>query len=368
MFDLKFRGLVYNPCHNTVDVAADWGEFCTTQDQDLALRQPFSIAAMRVFYDEPWIFDFDPEVARIDVTQFDLVLLSDIEYYSQKQIQDWAAQKGIKSYLLALGGVNHETVDTANTVYRPYWIKIYTEKNSPGVVNNTTRPYMFDCMLGARRPHRDYVMLALTKTGLLEKSIVTYRDCFPGAVINEYTQQYADLFPTTALNWPYVSPNLDPAWEVSNYINNQISFISPNNIFQQTNYSIITETIGTGDDFFLSEKTIKAMNAKRVFVVFGPRYYLRRLQEHGFQTFGAVVDESYDNEPVDSVRFQLAMLQLIRLAYFESVESVYARTEYALDNNVNTLYWICDQYRKKMTNLLISKIPQNYIMLTQSVQ
>jgi hypothetical protein len=364
----KFSYPVYNPCHNTVNVAADWGQACTTQDRDLALAQPFSIAAMRVFYDEPWVFDFDPEVARIDVTQFDLVLLSDIEYYSQKQIQEWAAKKGIKRYLLALGGLNHETVDTTTTLYRPYWIKVYTEKNTPGIVDGTSKPYVFDCMLGARRPHRDYVMLALTQTRLLEKSIVTYRDCFPGSVVNEHSQQYADLFPDITLNWPYVSPNLDPAWEVSNHINNQISFVSPNNIFQQTNYSIITETIGTGENFFLSEKTIKAINAKRVFVVFGPRYYLRRLREHGFQTFDTVIDESYDNEPIDAVRFQLAMLQLLRLAYFESVEMVYATAKHALDSNVNTLSWICDQYREKMNDLLISNIPADHITVTQDIQ
>lgn len=352
---IKFRYPVYNPCIDTVDVAADWGDFDTTQCYQTALSQPFSVAAVRVFYDEPWVFNFDPVIAQLDVTAFDLVLLSDIEYYSQKQILDWVKSKGIKNYVLAVGGLNNELLDS-NVVYRPYWAKSYLEKNSFGQLDTSDRPYMFDCMLGARRPHRDYVMLALTRTGVLDKSIVTYRDCFPGGFVNSDSEHMAAQFPGTKLNWPYVSPNLDPSWEVADKINNQVNLVSPVNIFQKTNYSIVTETIGTGNSFFLSEKTTKCMSNYRPFVVFGPRHYLKNLRELGFQTFDTVIDESYDNEPVDSVRFQKAMMQVLQLTYFESVESVYNRVRFALVTNAEHLDRLLFQSRYAQQQLLFQYI------------
>jgi hypothetical protein len=365
MLEIKFRYPVYNPCVNTVDVAADWGDFDTTQCRDTALNQPFSIAAMRVFYDEPWIFGFDPVIAAVDVSEFDLVLLSDIEYYSQQQIQDWAVRKGIKKYVLALGGLNNETL-ADNVVYRPYWAKAYLRNKQPAQLNCTVRPYMFDCLLGARRPHRDYAMLALTQTGLLDQNIVTYRDCFPGEVIDSSSELFANLFSKVKLNWPYISPNLDPAWEISDQVTNQANLVSPTKIFQQTNYSIITETLGTGDTFFLSEKTTKYMHAYRPFIVFGPRHHLRRLNDMGFQTFSTAIDESYDDEPIDAVRFQKAMLQVIRLAYFEPVESVYNKIQFALENNAAHIARIVAQKRQEMELLLGQHISYLHLKQEQS--
>ncbi len=365
MFKIRFRYPVYNPCVDTVDVAADWGEFVTTQCRQTALSQPFSIAAMRVFYDEPWVFDFDPHVAAIDVTDFDLVLLSDIEYYPQQQIQEWAQRKGIKNYVLAVGGLNNQPL-ASNVVYRPYWADTYLKSNQPGQLNCTVRPYMFDCLLGARRPHRDYIMLALTKSGLLDQNIVTYRNCFPGAVVDESSQSFAKLFPDVKLNWPYVSSNLDPAWEVADQITNQVNLVIPNKIFQQTNYSIVAETLGTGDSFFLSEKTAKYMHAYRPFVVFGPRHHLRKLNELGFQTFSTAIDEGYDDEPIDSLRFQKAMLQVIRLAYFESVESVYNKIQFALENNARHLAYMITQTMEARTELLKNHISRSHYYLIES--
>lgn len=364
MFKLKFRYPVYNPCIDSVDVAADWGEFDTTQCRKTALSKPFSIAAMRVFYDEPWIFNFDPEIAAIDVSGFDLVLLSDIEYYSQRQIQEWAQRKGIKKYVLALGGLTDETL-ADNVIYRPYWADVYLRADQPSELNCTVRPYMFDCLLGARRPHRDYAMLALTRTGLLDQNIVTYRDCFPGSVVDETSESFAKLFPDVKLNWPYVSPNLVPEWEISNQVTNQANLVSPIEIFRQTNYSILAETLGTGNGFFLSEKTTKYMHAYRPFIVFGPRHHLRRLNEMGFQTFDAAIDESYDDEPIDAIRFQKAMLQVIRLAYFEPVESVYNKIQYALENNARHLVYIGTQTKAAMAQLLTNHISSAHYYLLE---
>jgi hypothetical protein len=200
-------------------------------------------------------------------------------------------------------------------------------------------------------------MMALTKTGLLNQSIVTYRSGFPGEIVNEYSEIYANCFPEVKLNWPYVSPNLHSDWEVNANVTNVNSCELPEGIFKNTHYSIICETLGTGNDFFLSEKTVKAMFSKRVFVVFGPQHFLKRLHELGFQTFDAILDESYDNEPVDEVRYQKAMLQILRLAHFLTPEQVNHHVDYAVENNFQQLSAIKLSTNQQMLKLLKNKIP-----------
>lgn len=348
-----FKYPVYNPCWQTFNVAADWGITNTTQDRDLALSQPFSVAAIRVLYTEPCIHNYDPAFTPGDLSKFDLILLSDIEYYSQEQIETWIEKQGIKNYVLAVGGINSQDQLKPNQIYRPYWIRHFLERNTVSHNNFLpSKPYLFDVLLGARRPHRDYVMMALDKIGLLDRSIVTYRDCFPGAIIDKQSEEFQNLFYDTPLRWPYVSPHLDPSWEVSNQINNQISFISPVELYRRTWYSIICETAGTGSNFFFSEKTIKAIFNRRVFVLFGPVGYLTKLRGLGFETFGTLIDESYDNETKDYKRFEMAMHQVMQLAWFKDPVKVQQEVQPILEHNYQRLLDLEKKFQRDLRDLL----------------
>jgi len=348
-----FKYPVYNPCWETVDVAADWGITNTTQDVNLALSQPFSVAAVRVLYDETYIHDYDPNFPQIDLGKFDLVLLSDIEYYTQATIEEWAAKQNIKNYVLATGGLNDGEQLKDNQLYRPFWMRHFLDRNLEYHDSSApTKPYLFDALLGARRPHRDYVMLALDKTKLLNQSIVTYRDCFPGQVINNQNSEFQRIFWDTPLQWPYVSPNLDPAWEVPGPITNSISFMSPVELYRKTWYSILCETSGTGTNFFLSEKTVKAMFNHRMFVLFGPVNFLANLRKQGFETFRHFIDESYDSEPRDHKRFEMAMHQVMQLAWFEDPAEMYLQARPVLEHNYRRLFELEKQGRVDQRALL----------------
>lgn len=334
-----FKYPVYCPKQQPFDVAGDWGITNTTQDIDLALAQPFSVAAIRVLYNEPYIHNYDPNFSKIDLSKFDLVLLSDIEYYPQSTIEEWITKQNIKNYVLATGGLNNGEHPRDNQLYRPYWMRHFLDRNLEYHDNSAdNKPYMFDALLGARRPHRDYVMMALDKTRLLDCSIVTYRDCFPGAVINNQNAEFQRIFRDTPLQWPYVSPHLDPAWEILGPINNSISFISPVELYRKTWYSILCETSGTGTNFFLSEKTVKAMFNHRMFVLFGPVNFLANLRQQGFETFRHLIDESYDSEPRDYKRFEMAMHQVMQLAWFEDPAEMYLQARTVLEHNHRRLF------------------------------
>jgi hypothetical protein len=47
-----------------------------------------------------------------------------------------------------------------------------------------------------------------------------------------------------------------------------------------------------------------------LFVVFGGKGHLANLRRHGFQTFNTVIDESYDDELDDLIRWQKAWDQV----------------------------------------------------------
>ena len=335
MSDPRFACPVWNPSTAHIDAVADWGRelLLPTSDPIEALRQPFSVAAVAALCTQPGIWCHDPTITADVLREFDLVLVSDPEYFDPARIVQWCTDLGLKNYRVATSGqwANQSLPD--HFIYRPYFVRPFLDRNQSQDHGAKIKPYLFDVLLGARRPHRDYVMLALDQTGLLEQSVVTYRDCFPGAVITEQNTEFQQLFPCVTLKWPYVSDHLDPAWEVADRITNQISMIAPWEIYRRTWYSIVCETLSTGSGFFLSEKTIKAMYSRRVFVVFGPPGSLAWLRSHGFATFDGIIDESYDQEPRDAFRFRKAMAQVMQLAWFERPTDVYDWAQPRLDQN-----------------------------------
>jgi len=357
--------VAYDPCAGTFSVANDWG-LVGTQDINTVLAQSFCIVCVRPCFNEPHIFSYNPNL-KVNFDQFDLVLISDIEYTSIQETVAWLQRNNIRNYLLALGGqVDTENFDSSSMVYRYHWASQYTLRDTYINTHADSKPFVFDVLLGARRPHRDYVMLAMTKYCMLDSSIVTYRDCFVGHLTDHQTQEFAQLFADTEFLYPYVSPNLDPAWEVRPNLTNDISYLIPVEIFQKCYYSVITETLGTGSSFFFSEKAAKAMFAKRLFVAFSNANYYAKLHSLGYKTFGTVIDESFDSDPLDFSRFARAIEQMEYLAAQDPVQ-VLKKVQPVLDHNHNHLYRMIKHTRRSMTNLLHQRIPQRYITQDQSL-
>jgi hypothetical protein len=58
---------------------------------------------------------------------------------------------------------------------------------------------------------------------------------------------------------------------------------------------LVAETYCLGDTFLPTEKTVRPISQGKPVLVYGPRYFLARLRELGFQTWGDIWDESYDD-------------------------------------------------------------------------
>jgi hypothetical protein len=356
---MNFPYVVYNPHHEIVDVAQDWNLPNTTTDISVALAQPFRIAAVRLGFNNPKVYSYDPALASIDLKLFDLVLISDAEYHSVTDSLAWINSLGITNWLLAKGGYNPLDPVDGRIMYRPYWLSRFLSVNVYQDSSGNNKPFMFDALMGARRPHRDYVMMAATQSGLEQKSIFNYRTVFPGNVFDGQTREFAAMFPETKVNWPWVSPNLDSAWEVAGNIDNTISFISPVEIYRRCRYTIVTETLSTGPQLFFSEKSMKVLFNQRVFVMFAPPFFLQHLRDLGFQTFNGIIDETYDSITIDSERFKLAMQQAHILSW-QNPDQIYAQAAAILEHNRARMQQLHTEKKEEMHRLLQQHIPSQH--------
>jgi hypothetical protein len=338
--------------------ALDWNIEPVTSDLDEVLRSDFKIAALPVMCNMRNDFAYKPEIEHLDLSVFDLVILTDIEYRPLEWINSWIEKNGIQNYVLALGGLHREeTIDETCMVYRPWWSYNLLKFNEVKDTLADNKPYDFDVLLGARRPHRDYVMLAFQQSGLIDRSIVTYREMFTGGVVDQWTEQVQSCFPSTQMKYPYVSPNLNSSWEVQENLVKNISPYVPYEMYQRTNYTIICETLGTSDTFFFSEKTTKPLLAKRLFVMFGAVNFMRNLRRLGFETFNKVIDETYDGIENHVKRFDTAFQQVQWLSEQDPRE-IYNLIQGELEHNCHLVQTLKHKTLKKMHDLLRTKIPK----------
>jgi hypothetical protein len=175
--------------------------------------------------------------------------------------------------------------------------------HTPDDVKNQLDPYsvkekVFDCLLGQQRGNRDFVYNEFVNTGLADKSIMTYYGRHTNPLddfIFEPHMKMPDVFEHSMTKVKYFSETL------------MASSITPISVYNKSAYSIITETNAYNTFSFFTEKTAKPILGRRLFIVFNGQYFLRNLRQLGFKTFDGIIDESYDNEPDDQKRWQMAL-------------------------------------------------------------
>lgn len=328
--------------------AVDWGfDYSQVVDLETALNQPRSIAAVPVFCNNPKEFSYKTEFHNLDLSKFDLVLFTDIQFRSQTELIGWIKTTGASNWLLSVAGLwgNESLAD--NVIYRPTWMFTFLQWNPPRDDFPLQREFLFDCLCGTRRRHRDYAMLSLIQTGLIDQGIVTYRDIFPGQEFNKTPWEIQQHFRDIELPWPYVSSNLKPEWEVRDKLDNSISSCVPWDIYNRTYFTMLMETIGGGNIFLAAEKIAKCLHARRLFVHFGVSNWLRQIKNMGFETFASVIDENYDSIPDDIQRWRAAFDQVQQLSK-QNMPAILTKIKPILDHNHNRLY----QYRQEISDAM----------------
>lgn len=196
---------------------------------------------------------------------------------------------------------------TSNPFHRTQltsWAQRQLEELHP-ITDPRTR--LFDCLLGTRRPHRDFIHHKVQSSNVQDYFVYSY---FREHIDQGHWQDPAQLtVPSTGCKITMEDQTDVPS-----------SVILPVNIYNQTYYSIVAETTTYNRFSFYTEKIVKPLVAQRLFVVFAGRGYLANLQRMGFKTFDSVIDESYDQIDCDYTRWEQAWRQVEKLCCLDPVE------------------------------------------------
>jgi len=186
----------------------------------------------------------------------------------------------------------------------------HTQQNwLPKVSNVLPKDKFFDVLLGRRKVHRSMVYDSMDHS----QNIVTYYPTNVDLDLRNYS--------SSQFIWPVDLPENEITFTGSEVVVDStivsLSQLVPIDVYNHSAYSLIAETQSENSFSFFTEKIIKPMMCRRLFVVAGGQYYLHNLRKLGFQTFHGIIDESYDSEPDISVRVKLMLEQV---AYLQTQE------------------------------------------------
>lgn len=214
----------------------------------------------------------------------------------------------------------HTTVYFYNTV-QP---NLLNEKLLP----QTNKSKYFDILLGCRRLHRDVVYQYISDNQLSDKVIMTYYQRW-----NVDLRDTDHIFESEGLEFLPESNYTHSVHQVRYYEHRMnLSQVVPFVIYNDSYYSLVAETNAINEFNFYTEKIVKPILGKRLFVAVAGQGYLQRLRSFGFKTFGDVIDESYDNEPDSLRRWKMAMDQVKFLTTQDPAE-IYAKIKDVVEHN-----------------------------------
>ncbi len=188
----------------------------------------------------------------------------------------------------------------------------YFYKNvRPSILHDLT-PYknkllMFDALLGRKKPHREFAYNYIASNNIKDQGIVTY-----------FGENTSEVFTNDHSNWLWEHDGLEADdaihWTVQlvTYYGYRMSLsqVVPLAIYNKTAYSLVAETNFDNDYVFFTEKTVKPILGRRLFILLSHQHALKRLRDLGFKTFDGIIDESYDDIEATDQRFQSALDQL----------------------------------------------------------
>jgi len=215
---------------------------------------------------------------------------------------------------------------------------------------------MFDALLGRKKPHRDLAYNFMQENNMLDKGVVTY--------LNDYK---AVLTETDSNRWMWEAKGIkDLGFQIKNIeftvdrvdyygYNMSLSQIIPIDVYNQTAYSLVCETNFDNQFVFLTEKTVKPILARRLFITLGNQYHLAALRRLGFRTFDGIIDESYDTMELYNERHLAALEQLKWLCKQDQAE-ILEKVREIVDHNYNLMMtndWY-NLFRKDFGNFFFS--------------
>jgi hypothetical protein len=199
-----------------------------------------------------------------------------------------------------------------------YLENISAHESWPQVYHKTNKPYDFLFLNGRLRPHRKYLIDQLRQHQLLDRALWTnlgdqVEMSWTSALKTELNEPVR-LLPEQ-YEIPRALPNMAslPAGFVKHHLfaNTWGDAIVNPAAYIDTSFSLVTETIFDYPHTFRTEKIWKPMIMCHPFVVAANPGYYRDMHAAGFETFGNLIDESFDriDDPTDRANRVVAVVK-----------------------------------------------------------
>jgi hypothetical protein len=102
---------------------------------------------------------------------------------------------------------------------------------------------------------------------------------------------------------------------------------------------IVTESVFDYPQPYITEKVLRPISTKRMFIYVGPAYSLKFLKEFGFMTFSSYINEEYDNETDPKKRMMLIEKEIESFVNkpLEELKQILSNLLPVLENNFDIL-------------------------------
>ena len=194
-----------------------------------------------------------------------------------------------------------------------FWAFMYHKHHNNKLdFDHTHKKYDFLYLNKQKRDHRTKLYDVLMEKGMLTNSLYTN---WPDRKLSaEYELPWAQDYPFYGMD--------------------QDIYEKP---YNDTKYSLISESNNNNTDVFITEKLWKAIIAQHIFVVHGNYLYLQKLREIGFKTFSQWIDEGYDLELDHDKRIDKIVHTCNQLRN-ENWKDLYLQTQSLRKHNLNVFF------------------------------
>ncbi len=162
--------------------------------------------------------------------------------------------------------------------------------------------------------------------------------------------------------------NFDPSVDSqpSNYYKDDLILGKPNShriangddffcdFYKHFAIDVVTETVFHYPYAFITEKTIRPIVHKRLFLIVGVAGTLRMLHEFGFRSFPDFINEDYDDIENSHQRLKFIINELDRIRQFSIDEMQQTVLQYkdTLQHNYDQYHWLCNNEIEKIVDKL----------------
>lgn len=194
-------------------------------------------------------------------------------------------------------------------------------------------------IVGGKRDHRILLMYHLLKNGI-QNAHVSFPQTCPAEhqSVTEIAQRFESQYPDIVSVFEQAELPRNMPGETDHPMHS--CWLSMFDECNETAVYAVTETVASGNRLHLTEKTFKPIAQGMPFVLLSTAGSLRYLRRYGFQTFGNVIDESYDDVVDDQQRISAVaeMLNRIDAMSTRELNQLYQACVPTIQHNYNHFY------------------------------